>query len=152
MTTHRNAQALSLLEDSATTGRSYVQDETGTREKLLSLTKSLSAAVELPSEAIQRMGWAEPARSAEVKIAGNLKLFDKLAEKEDVGLTAAELATESKADPILTSCIMRHLVAMNVVGEKGADHYVATPFSTALTEPKYRDGITYAYIPYLISL
>ena len=36
---------------------------------------------------------------------------------------------------------------MNVVSEKGAGHFVATPFSTALTEPMYRDGITYKYVP-----
>ena len=38
---------------------------------------------------------------------------------------------------------MKHLAAMNVVGEISPDHYFATPFSVALTEPKYRDGITY---------
>ena len=59
MTTHLNARALTLLEDIAATGRSYAQDEPGAREKLLSLTHSLTAAVELPSEAIQRIGWAE---------------------------------------------------------------------------------------------
>lgn len=41
---------------------------------------------------------------------------------------------------------MKHLAAMNVVNEKSADHYTATPLSTALTEPKYRDGITYTYV------
>ena len=40
---------------------------------------------------------------------------------------------------------MKHLRAMNVVGEKGADHYVATTFFNALTEPKYRDGIVYTH-------
>ncbi len=38
---------------------------------------------------------------------------------------------------------MKHLVATNIVGELGADHYVATPFCVAMTEPKYRDGIIY---------
>lgn len=39
--------------------------------------------------------------------------------------------------------ILKHLVAMNIVGESGVDKFVATPLSNALTESKYRDGIIY---------
>ena len=38
---------------------------------------------------------------------------------------------------------MKHLSAMNVVCEKGADEFYLTHFSHALTVPKYRDGISY---------
>ncbi len=38
---------------------------------------------------------------------------------------------------------MKHLTAMNIVGETGADHYIPMPLSLALTEPKYRDGVSY---------
>ena len=38
---------------------------------------------------------------------------------------------------------MKHLSAMNVVCEKGADEFYPTHFSHALTIPKYRDGISY---------
>ena len=38
---------------------------------------------------------------------------------------------------------MKHLSAMNIVGEKGADKFYPTHFSHALTIPKYRDGISY---------
>ena len=38
---------------------------------------------------------------------------------------------------------MKHLSAMNVVCEKGADEFYPTHFSHALTVPKYRDGISY---------
>ena len=38
---------------------------------------------------------------------------------------------------------MKHLVAMNVVGESGVDTYVAAPLTVALTEQGYRDGIIY---------
>ena len=38
---------------------------------------------------------------------------------------------------------MKHLSAMNVVGETGADEFSPTRFSNALTIPKYRDGISY---------
>ncbi|KAL8898204.1 MAG: hypothetical protein Q9207_006822 [Kuettlingeria erythrocarpa] len=40
---------------------------------------------------------------------------------------------------------MKHLTAMNVVGETRADHYIPMPFSVALTEPKYRDGVSYTH-------
>ena len=38
---------------------------------------------------------------------------------------------------------MKHLSAMNVVCEKGADEFYRTQFSHALAVPKYRDGISY---------
>jgi len=47
------------LEDITGVGKAYSQNEPGAREKLLSLAYSLAAAVELPSETIQRMSWAE---------------------------------------------------------------------------------------------
>ena len=56
-------EALSLLEEIASIGKSYSQNESGSREKLLSLAYSLASAVELPSEAIQRIGWAEVQQS-----------------------------------------------------------------------------------------
>jgi hypothetical protein len=40
---------------------------------------------------------------------------------------------------------MKHLAAMNVVGENGADTYVPTRLSDSLAEQKYRDGIIYTY-------
>lgn len=41
---------------------------------------------------------------------------------------------------------MKHLTAMNVVAETGADAYEANLLSIALTSPKYRDGIIYLYV------
>ena len=51
---------------------------------------------------------------------------------------------------------MKHLSAMNIVREKGADEFYPTQFSHALTIPKYRDGISYWFaskippLPYFI--
>lgn len=44
--------------------------------------------------------------------------------------------------------IMKHLAAMNIVGEApgSTDGYTATPLSNSLTEQKYRDGIIYTYV------
>ncbi len=54
-----NTQVSTLLEDIAEAGQSYHRNQLGARERLLSLAYSLAAAVELPSETIQRIGWAE---------------------------------------------------------------------------------------------
>lgn len=40
-------------------GSAYAEQKPGAREQLLSLSNALIAAVELPSETIQRIGWAE---------------------------------------------------------------------------------------------
>ncbi len=49
---------------------------------------------------------------------------------------------------------MKHLAAMNIVAEKEADTYVSTAFSKALTEPKYRDGVTYwfFFLPFKVQI
>lgn len=39
---------------------------------------------------------------------------------------------------------MKHLAAMNVIAERSVDAYTATPLSKALTQPRFRDGITFA--------
>ena len=54
-----DSQVLGLLEDIARVGKMYSENESGSHEKLLSLAYSLASSIELPSEAIQRIGWAE---------------------------------------------------------------------------------------------
>ena len=41
------------------------------------------------------------------------------------------------------SRMLKHLAAMSIVHEVSADTYGSTTFTEALTEPKFRDGITY---------
>lgn len=52
-----NAQA--ILAQIQTVGAAYAEQKPGAREQLLSLSSELTAALELPSETIQRIGWAE---------------------------------------------------------------------------------------------
>ncbi|KAI0592982.1 putative O-methyltransferase [Biscogniauxia sp. FL1348] len=133
-----------ILSQLQTVGAAYAENKPGAREQLINLSQALISSLELPSEAIQRMGWAEPARSAHCRIAVELKLFEILKEN-DQGLSAKELATKANANDVLIGRILKHLVAMNIVGESGVDKFVATPLSNALTESKYRDGIIYTY-------
>lgn len=48
-----------ILAQLQTAGFAYAEQKPGAREQLLSLNGALTAALELPSEAIQRIGWAE---------------------------------------------------------------------------------------------
>ncbi|KAI5921320.1 putative O-methyltransferase [Camillea tinctor] len=133
-----------ILSELQTIGAAYAEKKPGAREQLINLSQALISSLELPSEAIQRMGWAEPARAAHCRIAVELKLFEALRDNGE-GLSAKELAAKANADDVLIARIIKHLVAMNVVGEDGVDKFIATPLSNALTEPKYRDGIIYTY-------
>ncbi|KAI1633661.1 putative O-methyltransferase [Biscogniauxia mediterranea] len=133
-----------ILSQLQTVGAAYAENKPGAREQLINLSQALISSLELPSEAIQRMGWAEPARSAHCRIAVELKLFEILKDN-DQGLSAKELAAKANANDVLIARILKHLVAMNIVGESGVDKFVATPLSNALTESKYRDGIIYTY-------
>ncbi|KAH9904509.1 putative O-methyltransferase [Xylariomycetidae sp. FL2044] len=133
---------LAKLQD---VGTAYAQKQPGAREQLMNLSHALISKLELPSEAIQRMGWAEPARAAHCRIAVDLKLFEYLRDSGTEGLSGGDLAVKSGADAALIARIMKHLAAMNIVGERDDGVYVATPLSDALTEPRYRDGIVYTY-------
>ena len=44
-------------------GAAYAENKPGAREQLLGLSHALISSLELPSEAIQRMGWAEVGRA-----------------------------------------------------------------------------------------
>lgn len=51
-------------------------------------------------------------------------------------------------NPFLMICVartMKHLSAMNILNETNADEFTSTHFSTSLTDPRYRDGISYKY-------
>ena len=52
-------KALTILGELKNAEKGFLDDSPGSREQLLNLTYALTSALELPSEAIQRMGWAE---------------------------------------------------------------------------------------------
>ncbi|KAF7371025.1 putative O-methyltransferase [Mycena sanguinolenta] len=126
-------------------GSAYAKKRPGAREQLLNLSHALIASLELPSETIQRMAFAEPARTAHCRIAVELKLFEYLKESGPEGISSQDLATRAGAHEVLISRIMKHLAAMKIIREKSPDIYVSSSFSEALTEPKHRDGIIYTY-------
>ena len=52
-------KALEVLEQIKNVQEVFLKNEPGSREQLLNLSYALSSALELPSETIQRIGWAE---------------------------------------------------------------------------------------------
>jgi hypothetical protein len=49
----------SILEGLATAGKAFEKNEAGSREALIDYSRALIAALEIPSEFIQRSFWAE---------------------------------------------------------------------------------------------
>lgn len=54
-----SAQASTILDQLAEAGKAFKQDEPGSREALIAHSRALVAALEIPSEFIQRTFWAE---------------------------------------------------------------------------------------------
>ena len=57
--TSTKQKAQEIFEQISNIQKELLQDEPGGREKLLKLSYAFSSALELPSETIQRIGWAE---------------------------------------------------------------------------------------------
>ncbi|KAI0392354.1 putative O-methyltransferase [Xylariaceae sp. FL0594] len=113
----------------------------GARDELIRMSRRLIASLELPSEAMMRMGWAEPALAANCRIAVDLGLFHHLKEGGRAGVTVRDLAARCKADEELISRIMRHFAAMNLIREtEDEDTYTATGLTDAFTDPRYEGG------------
>lgn len=53
------SQPAAILSQLQTAGAAYEQNAPGAREQLINLSHALISSLELPSEAIQRIGWAE---------------------------------------------------------------------------------------------
>jgi hypothetical protein len=54
-----DAQTEQILAELRETGLALAENKPGAREQLMHLGRKLASNLELPSEAIQRMGWAE---------------------------------------------------------------------------------------------
>ncbi|MCJ1461392.1 hypothetical protein MMC28_011774, partial [Mycoblastus sanguinarius] len=85
--TDRSTQNVAdILGTIAASTESLAKQTPGAREKVLALSHQLTSALETPSETIQRMGWAEPARFAATQLAVDLKIFEKLEQAQNAPL------------------------------------------------------------------
>ncbi|KAJ5332900.1 hypothetical protein MYU51_008859 [Penicillium brevicompactum] len=126
-----------LLSQIKSTGKSLKNNEPGSREALIAQSRALTAALEIPSEFIQRTLWAEPAQSAILRLAADMKLFQHLKDAQngsDLSMLGVELDMIQR--------LARHLVAMNVLTfYEGLFH--STTLSDALAEEKYERSILF---------
>ena len=109
-----------IVAEINTAAQAFAHNTHGSREKLLELCGLMTAKLETPSEVIQRVGWAEestldsrhslmaimtlvglqPARTAGLRSAVDLGLFERLKEA-DGPMSAESLAKASGAEPAL---------------------------------------------------
>lgn len=140
-----DGNASEILAKITASAEAFTRNEPGAREKLLLLSQQLTATLETPSEAIQRIGWAEPARFAAIRLAIELNIFGILERAGGAAINVSQLASSTGAESPLIARTMKHLSAMNVVNEPNVDEFTLTHFSKSLTVPKYRDGISYTF-------
>ncbi|KFY33493.1 hypothetical protein V494_07590 [Pseudogymnoascus sp. VKM F-4513 (FW-928)] len=134
----------SILEGIAAAGKAFGEDEAGSRETLIEYGRSLVAALEIPSEFIQRSFWAEPAMSANIRIAVDVKLYQHLKEAGDAGLSASALSEKTGVDVTLLQRLTRHLVAMHLITYHD-EAFHATTLSNGLAEENYQHSIAFCY-------
>ncbi|KGO68559.1 Winged helix-turn-helix transcription repressor DNA-binding [Penicillium expansum] len=134
----------SILKQLASTGKAFKDNEPGSREVLIAQSRALVAALEIPSEFIQRTFWAEPAQSAIIRLAVDVRLFQHLQEASPAGLSPKSLSEKTGVEGNLLIRLARHLVAMNVLAfYSGAFH--GTTLSNGLIEERYQHSIVFCY-------
>ncbi|KAJ5143775.1 uncharacterized protein N7515_002562 [Penicillium bovifimosum] len=136
--------AISILDAIATSRKAFENNEAGAREALIDQSRALISALEIPSEFVQRTFWAEPAQSAIIRLAVDVKLFQCLQEAGDAGLTPSALSEKVGVDNALLQRLVRHLVAMNVVSFQDG-LFRATKLSNGLAAENYQHSISICY-------
>ncbi|KAJ5214094.1 hypothetical protein N7449_001263 [Penicillium cf. viridicatum] len=91
------------LDGIATSRAAFDKNEAGPRDALIDQSCALIAALEIPSEFVQRTFWAEPAQSAIICIAVDVKLFQHLKDAGDAGLTLSAFSQKTATAPNETS-------------------------------------------------
>ncbi|MCJ1434794.1 hypothetical protein MMC27_004164 [Xylographa pallens] len=149
-----------LVEIIKTASNDLGKNNREARRQCLDAARTLTFALETPVEAILRNCWAEvglppshcvssvlilfggtqQGHHSALRAGIDLKLFEKLDERNGEAKSSAELAKMTSADPVLLGRLLKHLAAMGSIYETGPNEYISTPFSRALREPIYRDA------------
>ncbi|KAL9088464.1 MAG: hypothetical protein Q9165_006188 [Trypethelium subeluteriae] len=129
------------LQDISTLGAQFQSGETSSRDDLIEAARSLVTGIEPPREAILRMAISEPARNTALRVAVDIGLLDHLLEGGGSPRDSTELATLCRADPVLLNRLLKHLAAMQVIGETPEGLYYPNNLTRALTKPENNGGI-----------
>ncbi|GCB21215.1 demethylsterigmatocystin 6-O-methyltransferase [Aspergillus awamori] len=104
------------------------------RAELSSACDRLKAMCESPLETMFRLLFTEH-QTMVLRLAIDLKLFDSVihhSSQDETGkVTLAQIASDTKADPVLLGRIMRFLSAMGTLKQHTADTFTPTPLSSS---------------------
>ncbi|KAK2794397.1 hypothetical protein FQN51_000839 [Onygenales sp. PD_10] len=128
-----------LLEEVASYGKDFVQEDPKARMKLLESARSLVYALETPREAMIRYCWSDAAAFASIETAVERGIFVELG-KGDGPKRVVDIAAATNCDAVMLSRIMKHMAAVGVIAEAGPDEYKPTGISKALTLQIYAVG------------
>ncbi|KAL4757606.1 S-adenosyl-L-methionine-dependent methyltransferase [Aspergillus foveolatus] len=129
----------SIIESLAAAGKSYEQNEAGSREMLIDLGRALVTQLEIPSESLQRTFWAEvslyspPRNRPSIRMAVDTRLFQHLKEAGPDSLCAAGLSQRTGIHVLLLERLARHLVAIlsDGLAEENYQHSISLCYDTA---------------------
>lgn len=96
-------QASSLIKDLSSLQPSLLKPGDSARQEMIAKARSLISTLETPMESILWMGWAEPTRTATIRIGIDIGLFAKLAADDGKAKNCQQLAEATKTDPALIS-------------------------------------------------
>ncbi|KAJ5162628.1 Winged helix-turn-helix transcription repressor DNA-binding [Penicillium coprophilum] len=136
--------ASKILKQLACAGDAFKENEPGSREELIAQSRALIAALELPSEFILQTLWAEPARSAIIRLAVDVHLFQHIKEAAPAGLSLEALSQKTGVELDLLTRLIRHLVAVNVLVFH-PDGIHGTALSDSLADERYQHTILCCY-------
>lgn len=90
-----------LIEDLSSLQTSLLETGDSTRQEMIAKARALISTLEAPMESILWMGWAEPARTATIRISIDIGLFEKLAADDGKAKNSQQLADATKTDSAL---------------------------------------------------
>lgn len=91
-------QASSIIKDLSALQSFLPETCETTRQKMIARARSLISTLETPMESILWMGWAEPTRTAAVRIGIDIGLFKEMAAEEGNAKSSEQLAEATKTD------------------------------------------------------
>ncbi|KAJ5981981.1 hypothetical protein N7451_012081 [Penicillium sp. IBT 35674x] len=133
-----------ILDGNAAARVAFEKHEGDSREALIDYGHALVSSLEFPSEFVQRTIWAEPAQSAKIRLAVDVRLFQHLKEAGEQGLSPSALAEETGLIVVLLERLIRHLVAMNLITFHNGV-FLCTTLSNNLAEEKYQHSICFCH-------
>ena len=111
------------------------------RRQAIASARALVARLETPMETMVHLSHEIPALYSALKVAMDQDVFEELDRDNGSPKTPQQLARN--ADPNLLNRFLRHLAAMDIIGQAGPGLYSPTPKSSALRNPTINAAVTY---------